>query len=572
MSKIGAMQDLLHGIDKIFRYADTRSTYEAPQYEELYEDDEDEVDEEYVMEAGYNKYVSDFRDLDSFCTFASDVVPIIKFFETAGDYKDSKKYLDEAKFAYARKANSYTEALQGLLYLDEIPHLVGVDKAREQCKLKLIKFRTKDMQNQGYAVPYGEEKTAYCFCSVLSAFADTRAMQEGKDFDEIDKFIIENCENQGFEYINKYGLKIIEHESKKSELIKIKRALYRLSNIPISNLDELKSKTEYKIAFIEEQEQEIIRQEKQKKKIKIFSMIAAILAIAIIITTVKIVKNNGYAADNFSIAVVSKTNKDFNEDLATGYTGSGYFYNFKFEITNNSPNTMKKLTGNMDINNSNGKTLASTKIYLSGELVADEKGTWNVEVNVAKGDKAIEIWNSDLSELEITFKIIEIEFEDGTIKRYTDTKNEVIHKATGTNKPNDDETSNDNGSSESNSLLDLVKNYAGNDAILPDNYLSIDYHVPHCGCYSYKDNMYYDSYYILFMVDEEHHATFFDNFVDKLVSNGYTLRYDEFEYEYVKNDTVIHFTNVMESFVYNPTTGEEEVEYYYLNYYTYSLL
>ena len=99
----------------------------------------------------------------------------------------------------------------------------------------------------------------------------------------------------------------------------------------------------------------------------------------------------------------------------------------------------------MDINNSNGKTLATTTIYLSGELAAGEKGTWNVEVNVAKGDKAVEIWNSDFSELEITFKITSITFEDGTTKRYSDTKSEVVHKATGIKKPNNDETSKDNG-------------------------------------------------------------------------------------------------------------------------------
>ena len=219
----------------------------------------------------------------------------------------------------------------------------------------------------------------------------------------------------------------------------------------------------------------------------------------------------------------------------------------------------------MDINNSNGKTLATTTIYLSGELAAGEKGTWNVEVNVAKGDKAVEIWNSDFSELEITFKITEIKFEDGTTKRYADTKSEIVHKATGTKKPNNDETSKDNGGSESNSLFDLVKNYAGSDAILPDNYSSADYHVPDCDCYSYADNTYYDSYYALIKIDEANKDTFFDDFIDKLISNGYTLRYDEFDYEYVKNNTVIRFTNVLES------RASGQLEYYYMNYYAFSL-
>ena len=58
---------------------------------------------------------------------------------------------------------------------------------------------------------------------------------------------------------------------------------------------------------------------------------------------------------------------------------------------------------------------------------------------------------------------------------------------------------------------------------------------------------------------------FFDDFIDKLISNGYTLRYDEFDYEYVKNNTVIRFTNVLESRV------SGQLEYYYMNYYAFSL-
>ena len=222
----------------------------------------------------------------------------------------------------------------------------------------------------------------------------------------------------------------------------------------------------------------------------------------------------------------------------------------------------------MDINNSNGKTLATTTINLSGELEAGKKGTWNVQVNVDKGDNAVEIWNSDFSELEITFRIREITFENGTDKRYNNTKNEVVHKISQTKEPNDSDSSNKENNKDT-SLLGLVKNYAGENAILPDNYSSADYHVPDCGCYSYADDTYYDSYYVSMKIDEEDIDTFFDNFIDKLISNGYTLRYDEFDYEYVKGNTVLHFTNVLESRVYKD--GREQIEYYYMNFYAFSL-
>ena len=569
MSKIGAMQDLMYGVEKLLRYSNSKTVTDSTLYND--DDMEDEKEETYLIEAGYNKYVSELRDLDSFCSSVSDVEPIIAFFEIAGDYKDSKQLLDTAKFEYAKRASSYSETLRALIYLEEIPHVVGVDKMTEICKSKLLKYRMRDLQNQGLAVPDGDEETTYCLCSVLKGLFESKQYQSKptEDLDELDWHIIKSCEEQGIAYIDECGLKIVQGESRKSELLKIKKLLSDLSSFKISNADKILSELNNKITAIEEYEAAVAKKKKIKKITILSSIVSAILILAIIITTSIIVKNNGYSADNFSVEVLSKTNEKFNENLATGYVGSGYFYIFEFEITNDSPNMIKKLSGNMDINNSNGTTLATTTINLSGELAAGKKGTWNVQVNVAKGDKAVEIWNSDLSELEITFKITEITFEDGTRKRYTDTKNEVIHKSSGEKKPNSNNTSNNDTNSGNATLLDLVKDYAGENAILPDNYSSADYHVPDCGCYSYADDTYYDSYYVSMKIDEEDIDTFFDNFIDKLISNGYTLRYDEFDYEYVKGNTVLHFTNVLESRVYKD--GREQIDYYYMNFYAFSL-
>lgn len=569
MSKIGAMQDLMYGVEKLLRYSNAQKIAEQPMDDD-YGADADEDDETYLIEAGYNKYVSDLRDLDSFIASVSDVQPIIDFFEVAGDYKDSKHYLDMAKLEYAKRVASYKETLQALVYLDQISHIVGVDQLKEDCKLKLIKYRKKDLQNRGLAVPDGDEETTYCLCSVMEGFAESKKRQKNysSELDEFDWLIIKSCEENGAAYINEVGLKIVEREHSKSELLKLRKNVLSIVDFDISNIQKIKESLDNSIQAIEEAEKAEIQRKKKQKKITILSVVAAILLIATIITTVVIVRNNGYSADNFTIEVVSKTNDKYNDTLATGYWQAGYFYTFGFEVTNDSPNAIKALSGTMDINNANGKTLATTTINLSGELKAGEKGTWNVQVNVDKGDKAVEIWNSDFSELEITFRIREITFEDGTEKRYNDTKNEVVHKISKTKEPNNNDSSNKENNQDT-SLLGLVKNYAGQDAILPDNYSSADYHVPDCGCYSYADDTYYDSYYVSMKIDEEDIDTFFDDFIDKLISNGYTLRYDEFDYEYVKGNTVLHFTNVLESRVYKD--GREQIEYYYMNFYAFSL-
>ena len=122
----------------------------------------------------------------------------------------------------------------------------------------------------------------------------------------------------------------------------------------------------------------------------------------------------------------------------------------------------------------------------------------------------------------------------------------------------------DNGNV-SDTLLDVVKDYAGSDVIFPDDYSDVIHHTPNCGWYSYADEEYHNTYYISFKIDEESTHDFVENFTNKLTGDGYALRYDEYHYEYVKDNTVICFSNILESQV------DGRFEYYYMQYYAYSL-
>lgn len=119
-------------------------------------------------------------------------------------------------------------------------------------------------------------------------------------------------------------------------------------------------------------------------------------------------------------------------------------------------------------------------------------------------------------------------------------------------------------------LIERVKDYAGTNVILPDNYLTADYYTEDCGCYSYYDNDWHNSYYIFFTVSEDYHLSFWDSFVSKLETAGYALRDDEYgDWEYIKGNTVIHFGSVRESWI--ETGGHSEFQYYYFNYYAYTI-
>ena len=151
-------------------------------------------------------------------------------------------------------------------------------------------------------------------------------------------------------------------------------------------------------------------------------------------------------------------------------------------------------------------------------------------------------------------------------KHYTDKKSDNLsNNETVPQNDNKDTDKNNVNNNENNALLDIVKNYAGVDAVLPDNYLSVGHHAPNCGWYSEVDEKYHNSYYIIFKVDTEHKSTFTNDFINKLAENGFSMQYDDYNYEYVKNNTVICFSNVLESRV------DGKFEYYYMCYYTYPL-
>lgn len=177
-------------------------------------------------------------------------------------------------------------------------------------------------------------------------------------------------------------------------------------------------------------EQEKIQEEKEKKAkekrriIKSYIILGVILLIA---ASFIINWLSGYSHNKVDISVVSKNNDTFNENLADGHYQAGYFYIFGFEIENNSQHDIKMIGGTMEIFNSNGESLAVSNMELQGKLKSNSTEHWDMRLQVDKSDAARELWDSDLSELKITFRIKKIRFEDGTYKNYSNTQNEIIY-------------------------------------------------------------------------------------------------------------------------------------------------
>ena len=565
MSKIGAIQDLIYGVNKLFR---------AFKKEHCGNDNKEEssITQNHFDEL-YSEKVKELTELDNYCCYASDLIPLITFFEKANGYHDAEKYLLESKKQFVRRVHTYSECLQALQYIDELVDETDNIELKRNITSKAVQYRMLELQETGYAAKAmdisGTDDLYNAIVNLLSSIKEPHS-----HLTEFDVEIILECQKKAVELIYKNAKKIIERENDEVKLKRLATLFQELSaEIGLEkredNYSEIASK---KIEAINMARQAIER----KKKIVIGVVITVIVGIifAIVLSVVLTNKNKqkGYSADNFSIAVVSKTNDNYNESLADGYVGSGYYYTFKFDVTNDSPYDVSKIVGNMDINNAKGANLSSSTVTMTGKLKQHSMASWNIQLNVYKGEEAREIWNTDFEKLQITFKITSISFEDGTIKYYGDTRNVVVHEIDQSNlSTNNEETSPsllEETTKDERSLIERVKDYAGENVILPDNYLTADYYTEDCGCYSYYDNDWHNSYYIFFTVSEDYHLSFWDSFVSKLVAAGYTLRDDEYgDWEYINDNTVIHFGNVRESWV--EAGGHSEFQYYYFNYYAY---
>lgn len=578
MSKIGAMQDLLNGIKKIL----------SKNKEVLNLLDDSSVQKN-TIEKEYRDKVKELKELDEYCLNSDDIQPIIKFFEKNITYKDSERWLNEAKYQYSKRVNNFYQCLQALDYLKEITDGRNIADIEDKITEQAVLFRTKELQESRIAPLTDKTKDIYTLESILGSLIDFQQINK-EELSDFDKMIIQDCSAEAIEFIKSNFNDIVYKETKKTELKRIADLVYDLHDgVEFSGFFlSCENSVKKRIAEIEEYEKTNRRKRRNRIIAIAVSVLMVIIAIILIVVTANTKKQAGYSAENFTLKVVSKTNDKFNESLADGYIGAGYYYTFKFEITNQSPYTTNKIVGNMDVLNSNGKVLSTSVITLTGSLDSGTTKSWDVQLNVSKGDEAKEIWNTPLDLLEITFKITNISFQDGTNKRYSDTKNVVIHSVS----KNIDK--NDSAESKYQYALSLfeskkyeeamqiftsldsykqsieyaticeqkifystmkkkLKYIAGDDVILPDN----------CEVFSYSEYQYtyfQGKEYPCFFADvsvAKNDTNYLVNFRQKLISNGY-IQINEFEY--TKGYTVVQFSDLQEGYSDNN-----------INYYAFSL-
>lgn len=273
--------------------------------------------------------------------------------------------------------------------------------------------------------PVPGKRTVVCeYCRSTQIIPDLDILDEVmKNADQLRKEQADREKLLQIEKIYGNGLNFFkneDYENAKNEFLKILgyRDTQKMFDICISELEKQQRHNEEVI-------RREIRQKKAEKNAKLIKGIVILAIIAVIslliFVWVKETKKS-YSPDNIDIQLTSKENIKFNEELAEGYVGAGYYYNLKFNVTNNSKHELSYLSGILTIKNSNDDVLAQSTVNLTGIVSSHSSGTWNVELNVDKGTEARELWNTQLQNLNATFRITHLTFNNS--RKYYENSNE----------------------------------------------------------------------------------------------------------------------------------------------------
>ena len=272
------------------------------------------------------------------------------------------------------------------------------------------------------------------------------------------------------------------------------------------------------------------------------------------------IEKNFSPASVLSIKVNGKSNN--------GYSGSRYYFDMYFVLENISSKTINYIDGKYEIYSGN-TFLSSGNLWFDGELTPGE--VENITVNFTESGSST--YDASFDSLKIVYDITEIKVETKVKgKKTCRFKNSpMVIKENNYNSYWEDEdissehvTSSVPQSISNDTLEGRIYNFVGAKVTLPDNYLIAEDERIKEGISIY-DYSYPQAYLVDFVVPKELKDTFYSDYVNKLLANGYSYRAEGSGYtEYIKNGVVVSFANVIQS---NFNSEGDYVEDYYVMYF-----
>lgn len=398
---------------------------------EDYEDQMAELKEEQKrFQKTYADYEDDILEADSYCLTAAHFQKIIDFMEKAGGYQNAGKLLVLAKKRFIERISSYEEARLGLQYLEDLPDEETAGIQRDDLRKLAEKYRKEELVAEGCSIRLPKNQTPDSFLKLLRAMkkAGEIEMPEGEEGQWA-----EQSRQKALQYALQNGEQILSSGPNVAQLREILGLLTELQT-QYPALSGLRAAAEEKLQQKLAEERDLLQtraEEEQRKtdlrRVRKFSWIVILILLVVSLIIAFTTRAKGYSWKNVTVQICAKDNERFNEDLADGYRDAGYFYTFDVQVENHCRSGIDRLRGNMEIFNADGEHLVTTNVDLMGTVEKNENGQGSFRLHMEKGPAARELWNTELKDLTVTFKIRSIEFSNGKCENYSDSRNMIAH-------------------------------------------------------------------------------------------------------------------------------------------------
>ena len=277
--------------------------------------------EDSIFEKEYLSNVEKLNNCKSRCVYSSDLLDLICFFEKNIDYKNCSLHLMEAKYQFIKGVDSYEDAVQALKYIDELGDYKNVQSLRGCCIDKMKKFRRQQLIGLGLLcdIPVGNSAKTFnkCIVSYISVLKNSRE----EKLDEFSTGIVQDGRKEIELYINNNLRSVILSDNNTDELSVLSDNLTALKECGffVKDYDDIKVALEERISRLNVGSRKAETKHRRAMIVAISIVVAVFIAIAAVVVIFVSIRNNGYAADNFVVSVLSKTNDSYNENLADGY-------------------------------------------------------------------------------------------------------------------------------------------------------------------------------------------------------------------------------------------------------------
>ncbi len=407
-NKIGAEQDLIDGISKYFIKAG-----------EAKEKNKEKKEREDYLLPVYQDKVRDLFEIDQFCSYSRDIYPLIKFFEENIEYLDSKKYLIEAKYQYARHVDSYNDCIRAEEYINEIKPYKDSEDLLIYLKDKKTNFRHKELVNEGYIIGIPKNCSIQGVCEITRSLLDSiKRINNANSLTDEDIANINVNHLSVVDFLSKNLPSIIKESSDIDDLEKLKWSIEKMekNNIDISSIIFCKNEIDAQIHKINLQIS-LKKRKQRNKKIRIISIISTIILTVIGTITGLIVGDKvNHSASRISFKVTNKT-QEYNPDVSP-YINGCYFIYFNYKISSSSTvgvdymkfvtyikkdgESIGSMTTSLENMNLASKSTKSYTIYLQDN---------QPETN--GNEFFITLYNAAFASLSLTFEVLSISFSDG---------------------------------------------------------------------------------------------------------------------------------------------------------------